>query len=79
MSEGQPYPFPFYGAEPNDWFDLDQDLFSYELRFAKAPDAGARQAIGEAWEQGLDQRAVELVSPFVWADRWALVRVRPAG
>lgn len=79
MSGSQPFPFPFFGAEPSDWFELKGDLFSYELRFASPPDASARRAAGEAWERALDPRAVEHCEPFVWADRWALVRVRPAG
>lgn len=79
MSGSQPYPFAFFGAEPSDWFALEGDLFSYELRFAAPPDAAARRAAGEAWERALDPRAVELCEPFLWADRWALVRVRPAG
>lgn len=79
MTEGQGYPFVLFGAEPSRWYDLIDDLFSYEICFVSAPDEDARQAVAEAWERGLDQRAVELVSPFLWTDRWALARVRPAG
>ncbi|WP_437527965.1 hypothetical protein WME79_43920 [Sorangium sp. So ce726] len=79
MPGSQPYPFAFFGAAPSDWFDLEGDLFSYELCFVAPPDAAARRAVGEAWERALDARAVEHCEPFQWADRWALVRVRPAG
>ncbi|WP_437546677.1 hypothetical protein WME97_43095 [Sorangium sp. So ce367] len=79
MPGSQPYPFAFFGAAPSDWFDLEGDLFSYELCFVAPPDAAARRAVGEAWERALDARAVEHGEPFQWADRWALVRVRPAG
>ncbi|WP_437742334.1 hypothetical protein WMF39_43450 [Sorangium sp. So ce1504] len=79
MPGSQPYPFAFFGAAPSDWFDLEGDLFSYELCFVAPPDAAARRAAGEAWERALDARAVEHCEPFQWADRWALVRVRPAG
>ncbi|WP_437712694.1 hypothetical protein WMF45_44025 [Sorangium sp. So ce448] len=79
MPGSPPYPFAFFGAAPSDWFDLEGDLFSYELCFVAPPDAAARRAVGEAWERALDARAVEHGEPFQWADRWALVRVRPAG
>ncbi|MDC0683895.1 hypothetical protein [Sorangium atrum] len=79
MPGSQPYPFAFFGAAPSDWFDLEGDLFSYELCFVAPPDAAARRAVGEAWERALDARAVEHCEPFQWADRWALVRARPAG
>ncbi|WP_437277684.1 hypothetical protein WME90_41660 [Sorangium sp. So ce375] len=79
MPGSPPYPFAFFGAAPSDWFDLEGDLFSYELCFVAPADAAARRAIGEAWERALDPRAVEHCEPFQWADRWALVRVRPAG
>ncbi|WP_437588821.1 hypothetical protein [Sorangium sp. So ce1000] len=79
MSGSQPYPFAFFGAAPSDWFDLEGDLFSYELCFVAPADADARRAVGEAWERALDPTAVEHCEPFHWADRWALVRVQPAG
>ena len=79
MIEAQAHPFAFYGAEPHDWFEPEGELFSYELCFAAAPDAAARRAVAEAWERGIDARAVAHVAPLLWADRWALVRVRPAG
>ncbi|WP_437574604.1 hypothetical protein [Sorangium sp. So ce887] len=79
MPGSPPYSFAFFGAAPSDWFDLEGDLFSYELCFAAPPDAAARRAVGEAWERALDPRAVEQCEPFWWAGRWALVRVQPAG
>ena len=75
MTEEQRYPFVFFGAAPVDWFELEEDLFSYEIRFVQAPSSDARRSIAEAWERALDPSAVELVTAFVWADRWALVRV----
>ncbi|AKT42194.1 hypothetical protein [Chondromyces crocatus] len=79
MSDAASYPFVFFGVEPADWFSLQQDLFSYELRFASALDGTARRAAAMAWQRALDPDTVELVEPLLWTERWALVRARPAG
>ncbi|EYF08373.1 hypothetical protein [Chondromyces apiculatus] len=79
MTDTAAHPFVFFGVEPSDWFPLEKDLFSYELCFVTAPEPATRRAIAEAFERTLGRAAVETVEPFVWADRWALLRLRPSG
>jgi tetratricopeptide (TPR) repeat protein len=72
------FPFLFYGASPDDWFD--EPVHAWQLRFARAPSAPERARVAAAWESASAALARGLSADFSaawwWADAWALCPVR---
>jgi len=72
------FPFLFYGASPDDWFD--EPVHAWQLRFARAPNAAERSRVAAAWESASRALARGLSADFGpawwWSDAWALGAVR---
>ncbi|MFO0647927.1 MAG: hypothetical protein U0326_16935 [Polyangiales bacterium] len=71
------YPFRFYGREPADW-TLAPEGFLYDLQFAKALDAKAREAVRAVAERQFGRGPGALGDVWSWGgDRFLVLSVTP--
>jgi predicted DNA-binding WGR domain protein len=74
------YPFLFFGAQPADWYEALNFGHTYELRFATAPDAGAKKAIADAFESGVFDSVVNSPrDPWLWSQAWTVFSLGEKG
>lgn len=70
------FDFLFWGSNPGDWLEGANDGHAYELRFATAPSAEQRRAVGEAFFAALKKApATASVRDWLWSGPWAVLFV----